>query len=114
MSRNKIRWWAACFAVGAGLAFSLSPEAEADDVQAYLDALHERGIYHDDGDGTMVAVGQGICDMIESGQPPILVARDVYRETPPDISAEDAGYIVGAAVAGLCPEYLYLIPGATT
>lgn len=93
--------------VAVGVA--LAPTAQADDVQRYLDLLHERGITAGNGDGTLVQVGQEICDLIEVGRTPLSVAMQVYRETDSTISAEDAGYIVGAAIGGLCPEYLSLI-----
>ena len=96
-------------AVMGSIGLMLAAPAKADDVQLYLDALHERGIYHDDGDGTMVQVGQEICDQIGLGRSPLSVAMQVYRSTPPSISAEDAGYMAGAAIGGLCPEYASLV-----
>lgn len=83
--------------------------ARADDVQGYLDVLHEMGFYHQDGDGTLVRIGMDICERIEDGWAPMAVAREVYRYTPAEISPSDAGYIVGAAIGGLCPEYAGLI-----
>ena len=82
-----------------------APPAGADDVQGYLDALHRRGITASDGDGTLVQVGQEICELIALGRTPLSVAMQVYGETPASISAGDAGYMVGAAIGGLCPEY---------
>ena len=79
--------------------------AKADDVQRYLDVLHEHGITAGSGDGTLVQAGMQICDLIEAGWSPMAVAMKVYRETDSTISGEDAGYIVGAAIGGLCPEY---------
>lgn len=93
--------------MAAGLA--LAPPARADDVELYLEVLHERGITHNQGDGTLVQVGQQICDQISYGRTPMSVAAELYRETPASISVEDAGYIVGAAIGGLCPEYVRLI-----
>ena len=94
----------------AAVGIALAPPAMADDVQGYLEILYGRGITASSGDGTLVQVGQEICELIESGVPPMAVAAKVYRETDDSISAGDAGYIVGAAVGGLCPEYAGLIP----
>lgn len=89
--------------VAGGVA--LAPPAQADDVQSYLDVLHERGITARSGDGTLVQMGMQICDLIAAGNSPVSVAAKVYRETDSTISAGDAGYIVGAAIGGLCPEF---------
>jgi len=94
----------------AAMGIALAPPAMADDVDLYLDVLHERGITADNGDGTLVQVGQEICDLIEAGRSPMSVAAQVYRETDNSISSGDAGFIVGAAIGGLCPEYAGLIP----
>ena len=75
------------------------------DVQGYLDTLHGHGFYHDDGDGRLVALGMDICDAVGEGWSPLSVAREVYQSTPAEIDSGDAGYIVGAAIGGLCPQY---------
>lgn len=87
----------------------LATPASADDVQRYLDALHERGISAGSGDGTLVQIGMQICDLLEAGWTPVGVAKKVYRETDTSISADDAGYIVGVAIGGLCPEYAGMV-----
>ena len=93
----------------AAMGIALAPPAMADDVVGYLEMLHERGITADNGDGTLVQVGQEVCDLIEAGRSPMSVAAQVYRETDNSISSGDAGFIVGAAIGGLCPEYAGLI-----
>jgi len=80
--------------------------AKADDVDRYLEILSDRGIYAGDGEGTLVQVGMEICDLVEAGRSPMSVAEQVYYETDSTVSAGDAGYIVGAAIGGLCPEYI--------
>ncbi len=79
------------------------------DVQSYLDALHSEGFYHEDGDGMLVSIGMDICEYLGDGWPPMAVAREVYRNTPAEIDPGDAGYIVGAAIGGLCPQYAGMI-----
>lgn len=111
--RDNLAAWLA-LALAAALAaagLALASPARADDVEQYLDALHERGIYAGSGDGTLVQAGMQVCDLIEAGMSPLAVAAKVYRETDASISAEDAGYIVGVAIGGLCPEYAYLVKG---
>lgn len=94
----------------AAVGIALAPSAQADDVELYLEVLHDRGITASSGDGTLVRVGMEICDLIAAGFPPMTVAAKVYRETDDSISSGDAGYIVGAAIGGLCPEYARMIP----
>lgn len=101
-------WRAAIAAVVVG-GVVLAPPAGADDVQGYLDALHSRGIGANSGDGGLVRAGQQVCDMIESGMTPMATAMHVYRQTDTTIDHEDAGFIVGAAIGGLCPEHAWMV-----
>ncbi len=87
----------------------LAPETE-DNVAAYLYVLHKRGISASSGDSNLVANGEKICRLIGNGRSPMSVALTVYRNTDASITAEDSGYIVGAAVTNLCSEYRYLLP----
>ena len=98
-------------AVLGAVALTAAPTAHADDVQSYLETLRERGIYAKSGDGMLVAAGQMVCNAIEGGMTPYQAAKRVYAATNSSITAGDAGYIVGAAVVGLCPEYLPLMDG---
>lgn len=82
-----------------------APQARGDDVQLYLDLLHSRGIWAARGDGTLVRAGLEICDRLDVGRTPMSVAREVYAKTDESITSEDAGFIVGAAIRGLCPEH---------
>ena len=86
-----------------------APVAQADDVEFFLDKLHQRGIYASGGDSTLLRAGLEVCDQLESGRTPLQVAAFVYRNTDHSISSGDAGYIVGAAIGGLCPEYKGLV-----
>ena len=92
--------------MAAGVA--AAPVAHADDVQLYLDLLHDRGISAGSGDGTLVRAGLEICDRLDAGRSAMSIAREIYAKTDVSITSEDAGAIVGAAVRGLCPEH---IPG---
>lgn len=95
----------------AATALAAAPEAKADDVQAFIEILRERGISARSGDGSLVAAGQFVCTGIGEGYTPMDMAQFVYENTDNSITMEDAGFIVGAAVGGLCPEYSYLIEG---
>ena len=101
----------AIVAVLGAVALTAAPTAHADDVQSYLETLRDRGIYAKSGDGMLVAAGQMVCNAIEGGLTPYQAAGRVYTATDVSVTAGDAGYIVGAAVAGLCPEYLPLMGG---
>ena len=105
---------AKAFGLAIGIACAatiLAAPAHADDVAGYLDALHSRGIYSHDGDnGDLVVYGEALCEGLAAGYTPLQEAAIVYRNSDTTIDAEDAGFIVGAAIANLCPEFLYLIP----
>lgn len=93
-------------ALTVGVAILTAAPAQADDVQGYLDALHERGISASSGDGALVAAGMYVCNLLDAGMAPLAVAMKVYRETDVTIDHGDAGFIVGTAIAGLCPEHI--------
>lgn len=93
---------AAALAVAAAVTFA--PVAQADDVQNFIDRLHSRGIYAGQGDGSLVQAGQEVCGYLDQGYTPMQVAEEVYRRTDNSIDGYDAGFIVGAAIANLCPE----------
>lgn len=98
------------FALAAAAAILFAPTARADDVQGYLNALEGQGIYASSGEGTLVMAGQMVCNDLSEGSTPMQTARKVYQSTDASFSSEDSGYLVGAAIAALCPEYLYMIP----
>lgn len=89
-----------------GIAVAVAPAARADDVEGYLQLLRDRGIYATSGDSALVRAGLWVCDELDRGRSPMSVAREVYASTDVSIDAEDAGAIVGAAIAGLCDEHL--------
>ena len=92
-----------------GAAVGVQARADTDDVQNYLDALDSRGITHPRGEGSLVTAGQEICNYVGGGHTPMQAAEKLYYATDSTIDSGDAGFIVGAAVANLCPEYLDLI-----
>lgn len=100
--KEKLAPVSAMFAVLIALGVALGTPARADDVQNYLDALHSRGITAGHGDGTLVTAGEAICDYISQGHTPLEAAQQVYQKTDASINANDAGFIVGAAIANLC------------
>jgi len=96
--------------MGAAALFA-APVANADDVGFYLDKLHQRGIYGSDGDRSLLRAGLEVCNQLDNGKTPMQVASMVYAYTDESIDSGDAGYIVGAAIGGLCPEYSSLVSG---
>ena len=92
-------------------ALAAAPVAQADDVEMFIDILRDRGIYSKNGEGSLVSAGQEVCNGIEMGYTPMEMAEYIYENTDNSITAGDAGYIVGAAIAGLCREYAYMVEG---
>lgn len=98
--------WLLAAMLTLGMAVGVQAHADTDDVQNYIDALHSRGITAGHGDGTLVAAGQEVCNFVADGYTPMQTAEKLYYATDSTIDSGDAGFIVGAAIANLCPEYL--------
>lgn len=58
---------------------------------------------------SLVAGGRGVCTAVAAGLTPQRVALQVAAET--SLGLADSGYVVGAAVSALCPEYRDLVGG---
>jgi len=58
------------------------------------------------GDATALALGNSVCSALESGASLLAVGQVIVDN---GFSSAQAGTLVGASIAGLCPEYEYLV-----
>ena len=57
-------------------------------------------------DSTALALGNSVCSALESGASLLAVGQVIVDN---GFSSAQAGTLVGASIAGLCPEYEYLV-----
>ncbi|BCI83156.1 hypothetical protein MTY66_47810 [Mycolicibacterium sp. TY66] len=89
----------------AGAAVVLAAPAHADDDDAiFLQVIHHYGITFPT-NASAVSAARFVCSQIDSGWTPAEVSMKVYNITNKTVTADDAGYFVGASVAAYCPEY---------
>ena len=108
---NAIKYVSIAFRISIAASLLCAPLAKADDVHSYLRVLHSKDIHADSGDGALVAAGQAVCEKLSAGYTANRVAEWVYAESR--LNSYESGYLVGAAIAGLCPEYGYQVSGYT-
>ena len=70
-----------------------------------LAAAHRRGLYNDKGDAGMVNFAHAICGALAAGYSmnSLLGIGDLYAK---NISPDDVRFIVNAAAAAYCPQYI--------
>jgi len=70
--------------------------------QDYLREVKDIGIGHEDGNAGLLEAGYEVCDVYYDDYSIEVIARQVYRGTPSDVSYEDTYGLVTAAVDHLC------------
>ena len=97
----------AAVALAAAATFvAAAPTAYADSTDdAFLAAAHRRGLYNDKGDAGMVNFAHAICGALAAGYSmnSLLGIGDLYAK---NISPDDVRFIVNAAAAAYCPQYI--------
>lgn len=109
---NAIGYLVAALRTSIAASLLCAPFAHGDDVHSYLRVLHSKDIHADSGDGALVAAGQAVCEKLSAGHTPDQAAEWVYAESR--LNSDESGNLVGAAIAGLCPEYSFQLSGYTT
>lgn len=71
--------------------------------QAYIAALDDEGISYPS-EQNAIQVGHLVCESFDEGNDFVAIAMELYTSSQMD--AYQSGYVVGAAVAAFCPEYL--------
>ncbi|UXA04461.1 DUF732 domain-containing protein [Mycobacterium sp. SMC-2] len=86
---------------GAALLFAAPAWADQHD-DAFIAEIQRSGIVFTDR-GAAIAAGHNICAGLDSGKTPTSLVLNVVRAT--DLSAHQAGYLLGASVASYCPRH---------
>jgi hypothetical protein len=104
-TRRRIAWWAACAAIGTGIAMQTAADSRADS-SSFLDTIHDLGWYNRlHGDVGLLNQGYGVCRALDAGANGAQVASVIYANTGLDVSREDAAIFVVVAVENLCPQF---------
>ena len=82
--------------------------ASSDD-QAFLDTVHQAGIWTGVPDATLINDAQLACNALDAGNSYLSVVQIAMDSG--GLDAYDAGYFVGASIGVYCPADAYLIPG---
>jgi Protein of unknown function (DUF732) len=83
------------------LLFAAPASADQND-DVFVGALQRHGITFSDRNAA-IAAGHNMCAGLDKRQTPRSLVLNVVEAT--DLSAKDAGYLLGASVAYYCPQY---------
>lgn len=96
---------AAVVLAGAALLFAAPASADQHD-DSFIAEIQRNGIVFTDR-GAAIAAGHNICAGLDKGKTPTSLVLNVVRAT--DLSAHEAGYLLGASVASYCPQHKAVI-----
>ncbi|OBG56992.1 MULTISPECIES: DUF732 domain-containing protein [unclassified Mycobacterium] len=95
--------WRAVGAAAAGAAVYFAAPASADQIDdSFLAEIQRNGIVFTDR-GAAITAGHNMCAGLDKGKSPTSLVLNVVRAT--DLSAHEAGYLLGASVASYCPQH---------
>jgi hypothetical protein len=100
----------AALAVAVAIALAAPAHADPDDDEAFLNTLHQQGIYVSE----PLTQGHAVCMDIQ--EHPADTFSDIAVGVAgynPTISENDAAFMAGAAIAAYCPRYKYLMHEGT-
>lgn len=92
----------------AGLLFAAPASADQND-DSFLAAIQRNGIAFGDR-GAAIAAGHNMCAGLDKGKTPTSLVLSVVKAT--DLSAQAAGYLLGASVASYCPQHKADMPAS--
>lgn len=84
-------------------------DAPVDPDDAFITVIRQDGLFPTADDADLVDIGQKACSALDTGNSYLTVVN--ITMTSGDLTAYDAGYFVGAAIAAYCPQDAYLVPG---
>lgn len=94
--------WAAIAAIsGAAVLFAAPACADQKD-DSFLAEIQRKGIVFTDR-GAAIAAAHDMCAGLDKGKTPTSLVLNLVRAT--DLSAHEAGYLLGASVASYCPQH---------
>jgi hypothetical protein len=92
--------------LGAAAAISviLAPNAQADpDVNGYIAALDSSGVHYPSV-GKALELGMAVCSDLRQGATLVSEGHDIAQGSQGALNVHDAGVIIGASAAALCPD----------
>ena len=94
-----------CAVVLSAAAVVFAAPASADETDdAFVAALENYGI-DINGRDTAIAHGHAVCAGLDKGQDSGFLAMKLMNDTKLNLSSRQAGFFIGASVAGYCPQY---------
>lgn len=88
------------------------------DPQAYLQAVHGQPHFQGLSDTNLDTLGTEVCQDFSKGatldqteNDALHAVNDINASSGGDLDAQDAGFVIGAAVKELCPQYSDQLPG---
>jgi hypothetical protein len=95
---------AALLGIAAASAVFAAPFAQAEpDTAAYLSVLDKDGVQYGSA-SKAVELGTAVCGDLRGGAHLMGEAQDIVTSSQGAINGHDAGVIIGAAAAALCPD----------
>lgn len=89
-------------AAGAAALFFAVPASADPKDDSFIAEIQRNGIVFTDR-GAAIAAGHNMCAGLDQGKTPTSLVLNVVRAT--DLSAHEAGYLLGASVASYCPQH---------
>jgi hypothetical protein len=90
--------------IAAAATVITAPAAQADpDTTAYLQALDSTGVQYPNA-SKAIELGNAVCSDLRQGASLVSEGKDLVTSSQGAISSQDAGAIIGASAAALCPD----------
>ncbi|MGD1208361.1 DUF732 domain-containing protein [Mycobacterium seoulense] len=86
---------------GSAVLFAAPASADQHD-DAFIAEIQRNGVVFTDR-GAAIAAGHNMCAGLDKGKTPTSLVLNVVRAT--DLSAHEAAFLLGAAVASYCPQH---------
>jgi hypothetical protein len=103
-SQMKTTFVSTLLGMAAAGAVIVAPGALGDtDTAAYLGSLDKNGVHYPNAE-TAVKIGVAVCSDLRKGEGVAAELKDLVSGSNGAISLHDAGIIVGASAAALCPD----------
>lgn len=109
MNLRRGKWWSACAVAAAASVLCAAPAVADPSDDAFLAALDNHGIVIGGGNDP-VAMGRAVCAGLDRNQRASYLALKIMKDV--NLTAKQAGFVVGAAVSAYCPEYRDQIDGS--
>jgi hypothetical protein len=90
--------------IAAAAAVITAPAAQADpDPAGYIAVLDSKGVQYPS-TGKAIDLGMAVCSDLRQGAGLVSEGQDIVTASKGAVTPHDAGFIIGAAAATLCPD----------